>query len=104
MSTGLDAQQKIFASNPDDRRAFEALEEHFFLEGAWDALVALYRSRIGAPAVEADETLRCPLLFRLGQILEERGRERGLLGSRSNRSDQSPCPATAALDPRAPRR
>ena len=72
MATGLDAQQKIFASNPNDRRAFEALEEHFFLEGAWDSLVSLYRNRIGAPSVEADSALRIPLLFRLGQILEER--------------------------------
>ena len=72
MATGLDAQQKIFASNPDDRRVFEGLEEHFFFEGAWDALVQLYRDRIAAPSVEADESLRGPVLFRLGQILEER--------------------------------
>ncbi len=72
MATGLDAQYKIFASNPDDRRAFEALEEHFFLEGDWDHLVELYRARIASPSVEAEEALRVPLLFRLGQILEER--------------------------------
>lgn len=72
MATGLDAQHKIFASNPDDRRAFEALEEHFFLSGEWDALVQLYRDRVAAPSVEADDALRTPLLFRLGQILEDR--------------------------------
>ncbi len=72
MATGLDTQQKIFASKPDDRRAFEALEEHYFLEGDWESLVAIYRARIAAPSVEADESLRVPLLLRLGQILEER--------------------------------
>ena len=72
MATGLDTQQKIFASKPDDRRAFEALEEHYFLEGDWDELVAIYRARIEAPSVQADESLRVPLLLRLGQILEER--------------------------------
>ncbi|MFK7898312.1 MAG: tetratricopeptide repeat protein [Myxococcota bacterium] len=72
MTTGLDAQQQIFASNPDDRRAFEALEEHFFLEGDWNALAETYRSRIAAPSIEADPAQQAPLLFRLGQILEER--------------------------------
>ena len=72
MTTGLDVQHRIFTGNPDDRRAFEALEEHFFLEGDWDGLARLYRKRIAAPSVEADTTLKTPLLFRLGQILEER--------------------------------
>lgn len=72
MATGLDAQQTIFASNPDDRRAFEALEEHFFLDGDWAALAELYRTRIDAPGVTADPGQQAPLLFRLGQIEEER--------------------------------
>ena len=72
MAKGLDAQQSIFASDPDDRRAFEALEEHFFLDGDWEALVELYRNRIAAPAIVEDSAQKAPLLFRLGQILEER--------------------------------
>ncbi len=72
MATGLDAQQKIFSTNPDDRRAFEALEEHYFLEGDWEALVALYRARLDAPSVCDALDQKSPLLFRLGQILEER--------------------------------
>lgn len=72
MATGLDAQQKIFSTHPDDRRAFEALEEHYFLEGDWDALVELYRARIEAPSIRDDVSQKSPLLFRLGQILEER--------------------------------
>lgn len=72
MATGLDAQQKIFAANPADRRAFEALEEHFFLDGDWNALVEVYRTRLGASDIAEDEAQQAPLLFRLGQILEER--------------------------------
>ena len=72
MANGLDAQQDIFASNPDDRRAFEALEEHYFLDGDWDSLTDLYRTRLAAPGVSADPDQQSPLLFRLGQILEER--------------------------------
>ena len=72
MATGLDAQQKIFQAHPDDRRAFEALEEHYFLEGDWDALEQLYRARIAAPSIADDLSQKSPLLFRLGQILEER--------------------------------
>ena len=72
MATGLDAQQTIFASNPDDRRAFEALEEHFFLEGDWESLASVYRARLEAPSIAEDDGQRAPLLFRLGQILEER--------------------------------
>lgn len=72
LAKGLDAQQQIFASNPDDRRAFEALEEHFFLEGDWEALARVYRSRIAAPSIESDPEKTGALLLRLGQILEER--------------------------------
>ncbi len=72
MAKGLDAQQQIFAGNPDDRRAFESLEEHFFLEGDWPALARIYRSRIAAPGVASDPAQQGALLFRLGQILEER--------------------------------
>jgi tetratricopeptide (TPR) repeat protein len=72
LAKGLDAQQMIFASNPDDRRAFEALEEHFFLDGDWESLVDLYRDRLAAPAIADDGAQQSLLLFRLGQILEER--------------------------------
>jgi hypothetical protein len=63
LGKGLDAQQKIFAANPDDRRAFEALEEHFFLEADWEALADLYRNRLSAPSIEADPESQSPLLF-----------------------------------------
>jgi tetratricopeptide (TPR) repeat protein len=72
LSTGLDAQQTKFARNPDDRRAFEALEERFFLEGNVDELARLYRERIAVPSIEEDPEQLAALLFRLGQILEER--------------------------------
>jgi tetratricopeptide (TPR) repeat protein len=72
LTTGLVEQQKIFASHPEDRRAFEALEENFFLEGDWEALVRVYQDRLAAPSIAADPSQCAPLLFRLGQILEER--------------------------------
>jgi len=72
LATGLDAQQKIFASNRNDRRAFEALEEHFFLDGDWESLAELYRQRIEASEIVEDTEQKALLLFRLGQILEER--------------------------------
>ena len=72
MATGLDAQQKIFSTNPDDRRAFEALEEHYFLEGDWDALVGLYRARIEAPSIAEDASQKSALLFRLNQLSPSR--------------------------------
>ena len=72
MATVLDAHQRIFAINPDHRRAFEALEEHFFTEANWQDLVQLYRARLAAPSIEASDEQRVPLLLRLGQIVEER--------------------------------
>ena len=72
MSTGLDAQQQIFSVNPDDRRAFEALEEHFFLQGDWHALASVYRQRLSAASIVADADEQTQLLYRLGQLLEER--------------------------------
>ena len=71
MATGIDAQQQIFSTNPDDRRAFEAVEKHYFLEGDWEGLTRVYRARLEAPSLIDDVDQRSPLLFRLGQILEE---------------------------------
>jgi tetratricopeptide (TPR) repeat protein len=72
LPTGLDAHQAAFARNPDDARAFDALQEHFFLEGDWPALVDLYRRRLDAPSMGAQASGRAALLFRLAQIYEER--------------------------------
>ncbi len=72
LATGLDTQQQILAGNSSDRRTFEALEEHFFLDGDWESLAEVYRARIAAPEIAADDAKQAPLLFRLGQILEER--------------------------------
>ncbi len=76
MPKGLDAHlgahQDAFARNLDDARAFDALEEHYFLEGDWPALVDLYRRRLEAPSMGAQDSRRAPLMFRLAQIQEER--------------------------------
>jgi len=72
VSTLLDRHRQALAENPEDRRAFEALQEHFFLEGAWDEFVSIVRQRLAAPSLQQDPSLRVPLLFRLGQVLQDR--------------------------------
>jgi len=75
LPTGLDAHdahKDAFARDRDDVRAFDALEEHYFLDGDWSALAELYQRRLDAPSIQADTTRRAPLLFRLAQIYEER--------------------------------
>jgi tetratricopeptide (TPR) repeat protein len=72
VSSTTDRHREALAANPDDVRAFEALQEHYFLEGAWEELVALYRARLESPALAEDAAQRAQLLFRMGQVLEER--------------------------------
>jgi len=72
LPTGLEAHQAAFARNLDDARAFDALEEHYFLDGDWSALVDVYRRRLQAPSMAAPGSGRAALLFRLAQIHEER--------------------------------
>ncbi len=66
-----------FEASPGDRAAFEALEEQLFVRGEWAPLVALYDDRLAAPEVAADgpdagRRERARVLFRKGQVLEER--------------------------------
>lgn len=68
----MDRHRQALAANPDDVRAFDALQEHYFLEGSWEELVSLYRARLESPALADDPPKRARLLFRLGQVLEER--------------------------------
>jgi tetratricopeptide (TPR) repeat protein len=68
----LDRHRERFHANPTDQQAFRALEEHHFLAGEWDELVALYQQRLAAPDLEANPQARAPVLFRLAQVWEER--------------------------------
>jgi len=68
----LERQRAQFDQDPTQVRAFEALEEHHFLQGEWEALVALYRHRLGAPDLARAPEVRARLLHRLGHVLEER--------------------------------
>ncbi len=72
MSTLLDRHRQALAQDPEDRRAFEALQEHLFLEGSWDEFVTIVRRRLEAPSLQQDSAARTPLLFRLGQVLQDR--------------------------------
>jgi len=72
VNPALERQQQQFEADPSNVPAFEALEEHHFLGGEWDALVALYEQRLTAPDLETRPAVQARLLFRLAQVLEER--------------------------------
>jgi len=72
VNPALERQRAQFDQDPTRVRAFEALEEHHFLQGEWEALVALYRHRLGAPDLAEAPEVRTRLLHRLGHVLEER--------------------------------
>jgi len=68
----IDRQRERFRTDPGDGRSFEALEEHYFLAGEWEQLIALYQRRLLAPDVKEHARRRAEVLFRLGQVWEER--------------------------------
>ena len=72
MNGSLEKQRKAFKADPENTRAFETLEEHYFLEGEWRQLVGLYRRRLQGEALREDPGQCVPLLFRLAQILQDR--------------------------------
>jgi len=91
VSRSLEKQRLAFEANSEDKRSFEELEEHYFLEGEWELLVGIYRHRLQADALQADPRQAAPLSFRLAQIIEER------LGDVEQAHDQyKQC---ASLDP-----
>jgi tetratricopeptide (TPR) repeat protein len=61
-----------FAESPDDRVAFEFLEEHLFMLADWQGLADLYRRRQAAPSLVDHPRQRAELAMRLAQICEER--------------------------------
>ena len=61
-----------FAADPDDRAAFEFIEEHLFMQAHWQGLADLYRRRQAAPSLADRARLRAELAMRLGQVCEER--------------------------------
>ncbi len=72
MASSFDRHRERFDADRGDGVAFAALEEHHFLRGEWHELVALYWKRLSAPALADNARERGRLLFRLGQVLEER--------------------------------
>jgi tetratricopeptide (TPR) repeat protein len=77
VNPALERHREQFEADPTRTTSFEALEEHYFLEGAWPDLVGLYRRRLEAADVQKKANLRSRLLFRLGQVLDERCQDTG---------------------------
>ena len=61
-----------FTANPEDRVAFEYLEEHLFMQADWAALADLYRRRCTAPSLQSQARQRAELFMRLAQVCEDR--------------------------------
>jgi tetratricopeptide (TPR) repeat protein len=70
--TILEQHRERFRADPSARNAFEALEESAFVAGDWEGLVRLYGHRLTATDLESDVRERARVLFRLGQICEQR--------------------------------
>lgn len=73
MTTPLERLRERFASDPADRAAFEALEEHLFLQGDWSALVPIYERHLAATAATRSAIDGARLLYRMGHALDEAG-------------------------------
>src|SRR3990172_5772235 len=72
VTRALERHREQFHADPARSLSFEALEEHHFLASEWEELALLYARRLEAPALRQRGAERVRLLFRLGQILEER--------------------------------
>ena len=72
MAAILERHRERFQTDCDDIHAFQALQEHLFLAGEWEQLIALYERRITASSVQSDPHAHADVRFRLGQIWQER--------------------------------
>ena len=74
MDANLQRLKSQFESDPSVAAAFEALEEHHFVNGEWNDLVTLYERRLGSRDLDAEKSpqKRARVTFRLAQVLEER--------------------------------
>lgn len=77
MTTRLERLRERFASDPSDRATFEALEEHHFLSGDWQALVPIYEQHLAATEGARTPLEAARLLYRLGHALDEAGVDPG---------------------------
>ncbi len=71
MSVPLASELDRFRAQPDDVRAFDAIEERLFVSGQWRLLTDLYEVRLGAASVRAAPRERARVLVRLGRVLAE---------------------------------
>jgi len=72
VATTVDRDWERFRASPSDTRAFEAIQQHLFLEARWTELVALYADRLADPGVAENVRERTQLYFRRAQIQVDR--------------------------------
>jgi tetratricopeptide (TPR) repeat protein len=68
----LDRQRERFLADPDDERAFQALEEDLFLAGDWDGVMKVYERRLEAPSIADQPRERAAIHCRRGQVYQDR--------------------------------
>ncbi|MFQ5415735.1 MAG: tetratricopeptide repeat protein, partial [Myxococcota bacterium] len=71
MTSILERHRERFQTTPGDTQAFESLEEHLFLAGDWDAVIALYEHRMTAAAVTAVPSELSQVRFRMAQVIHD---------------------------------
>ncbi len=72
MTSILERHRERFRENPGDDQAFQALEEHHFLEGEWDDLIGLYQRRQTAPDLKANSRGRAALMVREANLWKDK--------------------------------
>ena len=72
MTSILERHRERFRENPGDDQAFQALEEHHFLEGEWDDLIRLYQRRQTAPDLKANSRGRAALMVREANLWKDK--------------------------------
>ena len=68
----LDRQRERFLADPDDERAFQALEEDLFLAGDWDGVMEVYGRRLEAASIADQPRERAGIHCRRGQVYQDR--------------------------------
>lgn len=73
VTTRTERLRERFEADPTDRAAFEAIEEHHFLQGDWAALVPLYERYLAAVEDSSSPLEVARMRYRLGHALDEAG-------------------------------
>ncbi len=74
MTTTLDRERQQFLADPNNRRAFQELEEDLFLAGEWDALIEVYEGRLAANDIADQPGELAAIHYRVGEVHQDRRR------------------------------